>query len=99
MLWIKILYNNSLFLSITLDFLFSFFRSLNKHENLCCEVITDILGSPSRIRRPDFSKIPRGLELNIYYPQYGFAIEVQGKQHVKHFHKDPEESEKQLMRD
>ncbi|GBC40907.2 hypothetical protein GLOIN_2v1629478 [Rhizophagus irregularis DAOM 181602=DAOM 197198] len=57
------------------------------------------------IRRPDFLKIPehpRGLELDIYYPQYGFAIEVQGKQHeqhIKYFHKGPEEFEKQLMRD
>jgi len=45
---------------------------------------------------------PQGLELNIYYPQYGFAIEVQGKQHeqhIKYFHKDPEEFKKQLMRD
>ncbi|GBB98260.1 hypothetical protein RclHR1_31830003 [Rhizophagus clarus] len=75
---------------------------INKHENLCREVITNILG---RIRRPDFLKIPehpRGLELDIYYPQYGFAIEVQGKQHeqhIKYFHKDPEEFQKQLMRD
>ena len=45
---------------------------------------------------------PWGLELDIYYPQYGFAIEVQGKQHeqhIKYFHKDPEEFQKQLMRD
>jgi hypothetical protein len=45
---------------------------------------------------------PQGLELDIYYPQYGFAIEVQGKQHeqhIKYFHKDPEEFKKQLMRD
>ncbi|CAB5212909.1 unnamed protein product [Rhizophagus irregularis] len=78
---------------------------LNKHENLCRKVITNILGPPSSIRRPDFLKIPehpRGLELDIYYPQYGFAIEVQGKQHeqhIKYFHKGPEEFEKQLMRD
>ncbi|CAI2186749.1 19836_t:CDS:2 [Funneliformis geosporum] len=75
------------------------------HENLCREIITNILGPPSSIRRPDFLKIPehpRGLELDIYYPQYGFAIEVQGKQHeqhIKYFHKDPEEFQKQLMRD
>ncbi|CAI2184220.1 13117_t:CDS:2 [Funneliformis geosporum] len=51
-------------------------------------VITNILGPPSSIRRPDFLKIPehpRGLELDIYYPQYGFAIE--------------EDFEKQLTRD
>ncbi|CAG8480546.1 30216_t:CDS:2 [Gigaspora margarita] len=53
----------------------------------------------------DFLKTPehpRGLELDIYYPQYGFAIEVQGKQHeqyVKRFHKSKEDFEKQLMRD
>ena len=49
---------------------------LNKHENLCREVITNILGPPSSIRRPDFPKIPehpQGLELDIYYPQYGIA--------------------------
>ncbi|CAG8504969.1 5075_t:CDS:2 [Cetraspora pellucida] len=43
-----------------------------------------------------------GLELDIYYPQYGFAIEVQGKQHeqyIKHFHKNEEDFKKQLMRD
>jgi len=50
-------------------------------------------------------KIPKhsqGLEFDIYYPQYGFVIEVQGKQHeqhVKYFHKDPEEFKKQLMHD
>src|SRR5438034_8161670 len=78
---------------------------LNKHENLCCEVITNILGPPSSICQPDFLKIseyPRELELDIYYPQYGFAIKVQGKQHeqhIKYFHKDPEEFQKQLIRD
>ncbi|CAG8559855.1 42297_t:CDS:2 [Gigaspora margarita] len=78
---------------------------LNKHENLCREVITEILGPPSSIRRPDFLKTPecpRGLELDIYYPQYGFAIEVQGKQHeqyVKRFHKNKEDFEMQLVRD
>nr|CAG8573863.1 3555_t:CDS:2 [Entrophospora candida] len=32
-----------------------------------------------------------GLELDIYYPEYGFAIEVQGEQHKKYiefFHRD-----------
>jgi len=78
---------------------------LNKHENLCHEVITNILGPPSSIRQPDFLKIPehpRGLEFDIYYSQYGFAIEVQGKQHeqhIKYFHKDLEEFKKQLMCD
>jgi hypothetical protein len=37
------------------------------------------LGSPSKIRRPDFFKTldyPTGLKLNIYYPQYGFTTKV-----------------------
>jgi len=69
------------------------------------KVITNIFGLPSSIRRPDFSKTseyPRGLELDIYYPQYGFAIEVQGKQHeqhIKYFHKNAKDFEKQLMCD
>ncbi|CAG8601186.1 979_t:CDS:2, partial [Racocetra persica] len=52
---------------------------LNKHENLCREVITKILGPPSVICKPNFLKTPeylRGLELDIYYPQYRFAIEI-----------------------
>ncbi|CAB4408833.1 unnamed protein product [Rhizophagus irregularis] len=50
---------------------------LNKHENLCHEAIITFLAY-----RPDFLKIhSQGLELDIYYLQYGFAIEVQGKQH------------------
>ncbi|CAI2191799.1 1933_t:CDS:2, partial [Funneliformis geosporum] len=49
--------------------------------------------SPSKNRRPGFLKIseyPKGLELDIPYYEYGFAIEVQGKQHEKYdkfFHK------------
>ncbi|GBB98747.1 hypothetical protein RclHR1_03300027 [Rhizophagus clarus] len=42
---------------------------LNKHENLYHEVITNILGLPFSICRPDFLKIPehpQGLELDIY---------------------------------
>jgi hypothetical protein len=78
---------------------------LNKHKNICHKVITNILSPPSSIRQPDFlktSKHSQGLELDIYYPQYGFAIEVQGKQHelhIEHFHKNAEDFEKQLMRD
>ncbi|RIA84185.1 hypothetical protein C1645_808896 [Glomus cerebriforme] len=70
---------------------------LNKHKNLCREVITNILGPPSSIRQPDFlktSKHSQGLELDIYYPQG-----KQHEQHVKYFHKDLEEFKKQLMRD
>ncbi|CAG8821764.1 6034_t:CDS:1, partial [Gigaspora margarita] len=44
-----------------------------------------------------------GLELDIFYPEYGFAIEVQGKQHEKYnefFHKgDPNNFIKQQAQD
>ena len=47
--------------------------------------------------------IPNGLELDIFYPQYGFAIEVQGVQHEKYiefFHNgDPNNFIKQQARD
>ena len=57
-----------------------------KREQLCREIVTKYLGSPSENRRPDFLKIPehpKGLELDIYYSEYSFAIEVQGEQHEK----------------
>ena len=64
------------------------------------------LGPPSKIRRPDFLKTldyTTGLELDIYYPQYGFATEVQGEQHEKYiefFHNgDPNNFIKQQARD
>ncbi|RHZ86934.1 hypothetical protein Glove_42g19 [Diversispora epigaea] len=59
-----------------------------KGEKLCKNVVT---GSPD-IR----------LELDIYYPQYGFSIEVQGIQHKRFhafFHKDQEGIQKQFSRD
>ena len=74
-------------------------------ENLCREIISKYLGSPSKIRRPDFLKTSehsRGLELDIYYPEYGLAIEVQGQQHEKYvefFHRDPKNFIKQQERD
>ncbi|CAH1767417.1 4818_t:CDS:2 [Entrophospora sp. SA101] len=58
-----------------------------KREKLCHEILTKYLGAPSLIRRPDFLKTqeyPNGLELDIFYPQYGFTIEVQGIQHEKY---------------
>ncbi|CAI2196436.1 8545_t:CDS:2, partial [Funneliformis geosporum] len=69
------------------------FCSKYKRENLCREIVSKYLGSPSKNRRPGFLKIseyPKGLELDIPYYEYGFAIEVQGKQHEKYdkfFHK------------
>ena len=63
-------------------------------------------GPPSKIRRPDFLKTPeyyQGLELDIPYYDYGFAIEVQGEQHEKFnkfFHRgDPNNFIKQQERD
>ncbi|CAI2178367.1 19948_t:CDS:2 [Funneliformis geosporum] len=49
---------------------------------------------PSENFWPDFlktSKYSRGLQLDIFYQEYGFAIEVQGEQHEKYiefFHRD-----------
>ncbi|CAI2191860.1 18202_t:CDS:2, partial [Funneliformis geosporum] len=75
-------------------------------EKLCREILTEYLGSPSLIRRPEFLKTQEhlnGLELDIFYPQYGFAIEVQGIQHEKYhefFHKgDPNNFIRQQARD
>ncbi|CAI2198996.1 4160_t:CDS:2, partial [Funneliformis geosporum] len=52
----------------------------HKWKNLCREIISKYLGLPSKNHRPDFlktSEYPKGLELNIPYYNYGFAIEVQ----------------------
>ncbi|RHZ82898.1 hypothetical protein Glove_103g34 [Diversispora epigaea] len=52
----------------------------HKHQELCRKIAMELLGPPSTICRPDFLKIfkyPKGLELDIYYPQYGLAIEIQ----------------------
>ncbi|CAI2194996.1 14926_t:CDS:2, partial [Funneliformis geosporum] len=54
-----------------------------KREDLCRKIITKYLGPPSSIRKPDFLKTPEyptGLELDIPYYDYGFAIEVQKQQ-------------------
>ncbi|RHZ85399.1 hypothetical protein Glove_66g24 [Diversispora epigaea] len=78
---------------------------LYKHENLCRKIVTNLLGKPFEIRRPNFlktDKYPKGLELDIYYPQYGFAIEVQGIQHecqTDFFHQNLEKFKNQLIRD
>ena len=77
-----------------------------KREQLCREIVAKYLGPPSENRRPDFLKIPehpKGLELDIPYYEYGFAIEVQGEQHEKYiefFHRgDPNNFIKQQARD
>ncbi|CAG8661145.1 26169_t:CDS:1, partial [Racocetra persica] len=51
-----------------------------KRQDLCKKIAMKLLGPPSDIHKPNFLKIPNhllGLELDIYYLQYGFAIEVQ----------------------
>ncbi|CAB5380354.1 unnamed protein product [Rhizophagus irregularis] len=77
-----------------------------KREQLCREIVAKYLGLPSENRRPDFLKIPehpKGLELDIPYYEYGFAIEVQGEQHEKYiefFHRgDPNNFIKQQAQD
>ncbi|CAH1758730.1 11319_t:CDS:2 [Entrophospora sp. SA101] len=69
----------------------------NKYEDLCRKIITEYLKPPSKIW-----EYPYGLELDIYYPEYGLAIEVQGEQHeryLKFFHRDQNGFKKQLYRD
>ncbi|RHZ75235.1 hypothetical protein Glove_216g150 [Diversispora epigaea] len=75
-------------------------------RDLCREIISKYLGPPSKIRRPNFLKTsehPMGLELDIYYPEYGLAIEIHGVQHekyIKFFHRgDPNNFIKQQERD
>ncbi|CAH1767693.1 11417_t:CDS:2 [Entrophospora sp. SA101] len=77
-----------------------------KRENLCRRIVTKYLGPPSENRWPDFLRTPEypnGLELDIPYYNYGFAIEVQGEQHAKYhefFHKkNPNNFIKQQERD
>lgn len=67
--------------------------------------LVERLGEPSPERRPQFLLTPTtpvGLELDMYYPEHGFAVEVQGNQHrmwVPHFQPTREEYERQLARD
>ncbi len=71
-------------------------------ERRCRAILTRLLGPPSVQRRPAFTRTPDtpvGLELDIYYPQYGFAVEVQGDQHgrwVRHF--QPTEADFEALR-
>ncbi|RHZ75693.1 hypothetical protein Glove_212g215 [Diversispora epigaea] len=66
----------------------------HKHQELCRKIAMELLGPPSASPRPDFlktSKYPKGLKLDIYYPQYGLAIEIQGIQHdryIEFFHNE-----------
>src|SRR6266542_2106780 len=58
-----------------------------KRENLCRQILTKYLGLPSENRKPDFLKTPEhsmGLQLDIPYYHYRFAIKVQGEQHDKY---------------
>ncbi|CAG8745068.1 19179_t:CDS:2, partial [Racocetra fulgida] len=74
-----------------------------KNGGLC---VSEKYINSNSIRRSDFLKTSehsRGLELDIYYPEYGFAIEVQGQQHekyIKFFHRsDPNNFIKQQAQD
>ncbi|CAG8795384.1 906_t:CDS:1, partial [Cetraspora pellucida] len=58
-----------------------------KRENLCREIVSKYIKPPSKNHWPDFLKTPEyptGLQLDIPYYHYGFAIEVQGIQHEKY---------------
>ncbi|CAG8636071.1 6231_t:CDS:2 [Paraglomus occultum] len=77
-----------------------------KRGNLCRKIVSKYLGPSSKNRQPDFLKNPKhptGLQLDIPYYHYGFAIEVQGPQHEKYiefFHnRDPKNFIKQQERD
>ncbi|CAJ0904375.1 11280_t:CDS:2 [Entrophospora sp. SA101] len=76
-----------------------------KRQELCKEIVMKLLHPPSDIRRPYFLKTPDhplGLELDVYYPRYDFAVEVQGIQHEcfhAFFHKNQKDFEKQFARD
>ncbi|RHZ45875.1 hypothetical protein Glove_645g34 [Diversispora epigaea] len=77
-----------------------------KREELCREIVSKYHGPSSENRWPNFLKTPEhklGLQLDIPYYDYGFAIEVQGQQHEKYhefFHKgDPDNFIKQQARD
>jgi len=53
-------------------------------EKRCRDTLARHLGPPSFERRPAFTRTaetPVGLELDIYYPEHGLAVEVQGAQH------------------
>ncbi|CAG8536436.1 13914_t:CDS:2 [Gigaspora margarita] len=76
-----------------------------KRQELCRKIVTELLDTPpSEKHRPDFLKTdkhPTGLELDLPYYDFGFAIEVQGIQHKcfhPFFHKNQEEFEKQKER-
>jgi hypothetical protein len=74
-------------------------------EQIARALLTRALGPPSPVRRPPFTwtaASPRGLELDLFYPQFGFAVEVQGEQHrrwVPHFQPDEAAFEAQCRRD
>ena len=77
-----------------------------KREKICYSIVSKYLGPSSANHWPDFLKIPEfpiGLQLDIPYYHYGFAIEVQGIQHEKYhefFHRgDPKKFIEQQERD
>lgn len=77
----------------------------SERERLARELLEYWLGAASVKRRPRWTWTPkskRGLEIDIYYPQHGLAVEIQGEQHcqrIAHFHPNEGDFEEQLKRD
>lgn len=76
-----------------------------RRENSVRKFLEGLLEKASDVRRPRWTRTrdtPVGLELDIWYPGFGFAIEVQGEQHrshVEYFHPTKEMFEAQKRRD
>lgn len=71
----------------------------SKSENVCREILQNITGWDFPNTRPEFLQ---GLELDGYNKTARVAFEYNGEQHYKyipHFHRDPEDFNKQLERD
>lgn len=79
--------------------------SLSKFQRRCREVIECILGPCLNNHRPKFlqtKNVSSSLELDLYYPNLGLAIEVQGEQHrrrIPYFQETESEFHSQLQRD
>jgi hypothetical protein len=75
------------------------------HLEMACQKIVERLLGPCQVSAwPGFLRSDKNhrMELDIYYPELGFAIECQGDQHKKfvpHFHGDEDGFRKQLERD
>jgi uncharacterized protein YkuJ len=73
--------------------------SKSRSETVCREILENIIGCDFPNTRPEFLQ---GLELDGYNKTMRLAFEYNGEQHYKykkHFHRDPEDFNKQLERD